>query len=112
MMTWLGVGNVQGVLMRAGSKKGNGQELLLLARPVSSAPSCLPCRPPCFPLRREIPWYLLRMEFEANLPKASPLERIPTKSRRRILKHHIAEMMTRSFWSVRLTGVRSHEDGN
>jgi phosphoserine phosphatase RsbX len=30
MMTWLGVGNVQGVLMRSDAKKGNGQETLLL----------------------------------------------------------------------------------
>lgn len=30
MMTWLGVGNVQGVLMRAGSKRGTVQEVLLL----------------------------------------------------------------------------------
>jgi len=30
MMTWLGVGNVQGVLMRANAKNGNGQESLLL----------------------------------------------------------------------------------
>ena len=30
MMTWLGVGNVQGVLMRAEAKKRNGQESLLL----------------------------------------------------------------------------------
>jgi phosphoserine phosphatase RsbX len=30
LMTWLGVGNVQGVLTRASSKKGNEQETLLL----------------------------------------------------------------------------------
>jgi hypothetical protein len=30
MMTWLGVGNVQGVLMRADAKQGNVQESLLL----------------------------------------------------------------------------------
>ena len=30
MMTWLGVGNVQGVLMRAGAQKGSVQEMLLL----------------------------------------------------------------------------------
>jgi phosphoserine phosphatase RsbX len=30
MMTWLGVGNVHGVLVRAGAKNGNGQEPLLL----------------------------------------------------------------------------------
>jgi phosphoserine phosphatase RsbX len=30
MMSWLGVGNVQGVLMRADTKKGNPQETLLL----------------------------------------------------------------------------------
>lgn len=30
MMTWLGVGNVQGVLMHAGARKGSVQEVLLL----------------------------------------------------------------------------------
>ncbi|HUC53380.1 MAG TPA: SpoIIE family protein phosphatase [Candidatus Cybelea sp.] len=30
MMTWIGIGNVQGVLMRANTKRGNGQESLLL----------------------------------------------------------------------------------
>ena len=30
MMTWLGVGNVQGILMRAAAGKGNAQETLLL----------------------------------------------------------------------------------
>jgi negative regulator of sigma-B (phosphoserine phosphatase) len=30
MMTWLGIGNVQGVLMRAGARKGTVQEALLL----------------------------------------------------------------------------------
>jgi phosphoserine phosphatase RsbX len=30
MMTWLGVGNVQGVLMRANAKNGNAQEMLML----------------------------------------------------------------------------------
>ncbi|HXH65785.1 MAG TPA: SpoIIE family protein phosphatase [Candidatus Limnocylindrales bacterium] len=30
MMTWLGVGNVQGVLVRADTKRGNAQEALLL----------------------------------------------------------------------------------
>lgn len=30
MMTWLGVGNVQGVLMRSDAKNGNAKELLLL----------------------------------------------------------------------------------
>jgi negative regulator of sigma-B (phosphoserine phosphatase) len=30
MMTWLGIGNVQGVLMRAGARKGTVQEVLLL----------------------------------------------------------------------------------
>lgn len=30
MMSWLGVGNVQGVLMRANAKKGNPQETVLL----------------------------------------------------------------------------------
>lgn len=30
MMTWLGIGNVQGALMRAGAEKGTVQEMLLL----------------------------------------------------------------------------------
>ena len=37
MMTWLGVGNVQGVLMRADTKRGNGQESLLLRAGVVGA---------------------------------------------------------------------------
>jgi negative regulator of sigma-B (phosphoserine phosphatase) len=37
MMTWLGVGNVQGVLMRAGARKGTRQELLLLRAGVAGS---------------------------------------------------------------------------
>jgi negative regulator of sigma-B (phosphoserine phosphatase) len=37
MMTWLGVGNVQGVLMRADAERGNVQELLLLRAGVVGA---------------------------------------------------------------------------
>jgi negative regulator of sigma-B (phosphoserine phosphatase) len=37
MMTWLGVGNVQGVLMRSDAKNGNGQETLLLRAGVVGA---------------------------------------------------------------------------
>jgi len=37
MMTWLGVGNVQGVMMRSEAKKGNGQESLLLRSGVVGA---------------------------------------------------------------------------
>jgi len=51
MMTWLGVGNVQGVLMRANAKNGNGQESLLL-RAAWSAPNCLPFKLQCCRSRR------------------------------------------------------------
>lgn len=37
MMTWLGVGNVQGVLMRSDARNGNAQELLLLRAGVVGA---------------------------------------------------------------------------
>jgi len=37
MMTWLGVGNVQGVLIRADAKGGNAQEMLLLRAGVVGA---------------------------------------------------------------------------
>jgi serine/threonine protein phosphatase PrpC len=37
MMTWIGVGNVQGVLVRAGNQKGNPQESLLLRAGVVGA---------------------------------------------------------------------------
>jgi negative regulator of sigma-B (phosphoserine phosphatase) len=37
MMTWLGVGNVQGVLMRVGARKGTVQELLLLRAGVAGS---------------------------------------------------------------------------
>jgi phosphoserine phosphatase RsbX len=37
LMTWLGVGNVQGLLMRASSKNGEGREMLLLRAGVVGA---------------------------------------------------------------------------
>jgi negative regulator of sigma-B (phosphoserine phosphatase) len=37
MLTWLGVGNVQGVLMRVGARKGTMQELLLLRAGVAGS---------------------------------------------------------------------------
>src|SRR5258708_19984905 len=49
MMTWIGVGNVQGAVMRTGASKGIvGQELLLRAAFVAS--QLPPLQPPLLPI--------------------------------------------------------------
>lgn len=52
MMTWLGVGNVQGVLMRADAKRGNAQESLLLRAGVVGS-QLPPLQASVFPVARE-----------------------------------------------------------
>src|SRR6185437_15006045 len=56
MMTWVGVGNVQGVLMRAGAKRGEWRRCCCCAA-ASSARNCLPCKPLCCRLQRGILWF-------------------------------------------------------
>ena len=97
MMTWAGVGNVQGALMRNGAKKGNVQEVLLLRGGVVG--SQLPAlQAAVLPVAKGIHWYLLRMGFEVILPKVFPRWNLRKGRRTRSSNSIAAEMTTRWYW--------------
>lgn len=106
MMTWLGVGNVQGVLMRAGAQKGSVQEVLLLRGGVVG--SQLPAlQAAVLPIAKGDTLVFvtdgIRGEFVEGL---SALES-PQRAADRILKRHSRGNDDALALVVRLTGVRA-----
>jgi hypothetical protein len=106
MMTWLGVGNVQGVLMRAGCKKGAGQEVLLLRAGVVG--SQLPAlQAAVLPIAKGDTLVFvtdgIRGEFAEGL---SALES-PQRAADKILKQYCRGNDDALVLVVRLTGVRA-----
>jgi len=105
MMTWIGVGNVQGVLVRSGSKNGTGQEALLLRGGVVG--SQLPAlQAAVLPIAKGDTLVFatdgIRGEFAESL---SSLES-PQKAVDKILKQHCRGNDDALVLAVRLTGVR------
>ena len=106
MMTWLGVGNVQGVLMRAGCKQGAGQEVLLLRAGVIG--SQLPAlQAAVLPIAKGDTLVFvtdgIRGEFAEGL---SALES-PQRAADKILKQYCRGNDDALVLVVRLTGVRA-----
>jgi negative regulator of sigma-B (phosphoserine phosphatase) len=104
LMTWLGVGNVQGVLMRAGAQKGSVEEVLLLRGGVVG--SQLPAlQAAVLPIRRGDTLVFvtdgIRGEFVEGL---SALES-PQRAADRILKQHGRGDDDALVLVVRLTGI-------
>ena len=105
MMTWVGVGNVQGVLMRSDAAKGTVQEVLLLRAGVVG--SQLPAlQAAVLPIAKGDTLVFvtdgIRGEFAENL---SALES-PQRAADRILEHHCRGNDDALVLVVRLTGVR------
>ena len=106
MMTWIGVGNVQGVLMRAGAKKGRVEEVLLLRGGVVG--SQLPAlQAAVLPIAKGDTLVFvtdgIRSEFVEGL---SPLES-PQRAADKILKQHSRGNDDALVLVLRLTGVRA-----
>ena len=106
MMTWAGVGNVQGALMRADAKKGTGQEVLLLRAGVVG--SQLPAlQAAVLPIAKGDTVVFvtdgIRGEFAEGL---SALES-PQRAADKILKQHCRGNDDALVLVVRLTGVRA-----
>jgi phosphoserine phosphatase RsbX len=106
MMTWLGVGNVQGVLMHAGAQKGSVQEVLLLRGGVVG--SQLPAlQAAVLPIAKGDTLVFvtdgIRGEFVEGL---SALE-APQRAADKILKQHGRGNDDALVLVARLTGVRS-----
>jgi hypothetical protein len=104
LMTWLGVGNVQGVLMRAGAQKGSVGEVLLLRGGVVG--SQLPAlQAAVLPIRKGDTLVFvtdgIRGEFVEGL---SALES-PQRAADRILKQHGRGDDDALVLVVRLTGI-------
>ena len=105
MMTWVGVGNVQGVLMRSGAAKGTVQEVLLLRAGVVG--SQLPAlQAAVLPIAKGDTLVFatdgIRGEFAEDL---SALES-PQRAADRILERHCRGNDDALVLVVRLTGVR------
>ena len=106
MMTWVGVGNVQGVLMRAGAKKGRVEEVLLLRGGVVG--SQLPAlQAAVLPIAKGDTLVFvtdgIRSEFVDGL---SALES-PQRAADKILKQHSRGNDDALVLVLRLTGVRA-----
>ncbi|HXJ07717.1 MAG TPA: SpoIIE family protein phosphatase [Candidatus Acidoferrum sp.] len=106
MMTWIGVGNVQGVLMRAGAKKGRAEEVLLLRGGVVG--SQLPAlQAAVLPIAKGDTLVFvtdgIRSEFVDGL---SALES-PQRAADKILKQHGSGNDDALVLVLRLTGVRA-----
>jgi negative regulator of sigma-B (phosphoserine phosphatase) len=105
MMTWIGVGNVQGVLVRSGAKNGTGHEALLLRGGVVG--SQLPAlQAAVLPIAKGDTLVFvtdgIRGEFAENL---SSLES-PQRAADKILKQHCRGNDDALVLTVRLIGVR------
>jgi phosphoserine phosphatase RsbX len=105
MMTWLGIGNVQGVLMRAGAKKGSVQEVLLLRGGVVGS-QLPPLQAAVLPIQPGDTLALatdgVRDEFTESL---SPLE-TPQRAAERILERYRSGNDDALVLIARLTGTR------
>jgi phosphoserine phosphatase RsbX len=105
MMTWIGVGNVQGVLVRSGSKNGTGQEALLLRGGVVG--SQLPgLQAAVLPITKGDTLVFatdgIRGEFAESLSVLESPQRVADK----ILKQHSRGNDDALVLAVRLIGVR------
>src|SRR5215472_17341883 len=105
MMTWLGVGNVQGALMRNGASKGSVGDMLLL-RPGVVGAQLPPLQAAVLPIEQGDTLYFVtdgvRNEFALSL---SALEN-PQRAADRILEQYQNGTDDALALVVRLTGIR------
>jgi negative regulator of sigma-B (phosphoserine phosphatase) len=105
MMTWLGIGNIQGVLMRAGARKGTVQEVLLLRGGVVGS-QLPPLQAAVLPVARGDTLVFVtdgvRSEFIESL---SALES-PQRAADRILQRYRSGKDDALVLVVRMTGIR------
>jgi serine phosphatase RsbU (regulator of sigma subunit) len=106
MMTWLGVGNVQGVLMRAGAQKGSVQEVLLLRGGVVGAQ--LPgLQAAVLPIAKGDTLVLVTDGIRGEFVEGLSAMESPQRAADRILKQHSRGNDDALVLVARLTGVRA-----
>lgn len=105
MMTWLGVGNVQGVLLRAGAQNENVQELLLLRGGVVGFQ--LPTlQAAVLPIAQGDTLFLVTDGIRGEFVQGLSAMESPQRAADRILKQHSKGSDDALVLVVRLTGVR------
>jgi phosphoserine phosphatase RsbX len=104
MMTWLGVGNVQGVLVRANVRNGNGQESLLLRAGVVG--SQLPAlQGAVLPIAQGDTLFLATDGVRSDFSMSLSAWENPQKAADRILERHGSRTDDALVLVVRLTGI-------
>ncbi len=106
MMTWLGVGNVQGVLMRADAKNGNAQESLLLRAGVVG--SQLPAlQGTVLPITQGDTLFLATDGVRSDFSMALSARENPQRAADRILEHYGSGNDDALVLVARLTGINA-----
>ena len=106
MMTWLGVGNVQGVLMRADAKNGNAQESLLLRAGVVG--SQLPAlQGTVLPIAQGDTLFLVTDGVRSDFSMALSARENPQRAADRILEHYGSGNDDALVLVARLTGINA-----
>jgi negative regulator of sigma-B (phosphoserine phosphatase) len=106
MMTWLGVGNVQGVLMRADAKNGNAQESLLLRAGVVG--SQLPAlQGTVLPIAQGDTLFLATDGVRSDFSTALSARENPQRAADRILEHYGSRNDDALVLVARLTGINA-----
>jgi len=106
MLTWLGVGNVQGVLMRAGAPKGSVQEVLLLRGGVVG--SQLPAlQAAVLPIAKGDTLVFVTDGIQGEFAEGLSALESPQRAAEKILKRHGRGNDDALVLVVRLIGVRA-----
>lgn len=104
MMTWLGVGNVQGVLMRSDAKKGNAQESLLLRGGVVGS-QLPPLQASVLPVSREDTLFFATDGIRGDFAETLNALENPQRAADRILENYRTGNDDALVLAVRLTGI-------
>jgi negative regulator of sigma-B (phosphoserine phosphatase) len=105
MMTWLGVGNVQGVLVRANRTKGNPKEGLLLRAGVVGS-QLPPLQAAVLPVAREDILFFATDGIRSGFAETLTALENPQRAADRILEHYRTGNDDALVLVARLTGIR------
>lgn len=103
MMTWLGVGNVQGVLMRGATKQGYAREMLLLRAGVVGA-QLPPLQAAVLPVARGDTLFFATDGIRTAFAESLSAQENPQRAAKRILEKYRTGTDDALVLAVRLTG--------
>ncbi len=106
MMTWIGVGNVQGVLMRADTKNGNPQETLLLRSGVVGS-RLPPLQATVIPVAKDDTLFFVTDGVSGNFVENLPVLGNPQRAADRILERYRIGTDDALVLIARLVGIRT-----